>query len=170
VIETQLDCSESGGGYLGDGSTCDPNPCLPPCDCGFEPNFDGPDDHRRFLTLDWSQSIMLISGTTGDAMCHGEYDPDTCVLTATGSRNINGVHFCDCNEECGGSEPCSCDGTGSYAGCDYRQMVSVSGTTRTTTYDVCCPPGPCGTCPTECGTTTEVYSNECSPSGFAAPP
>ncbi len=48
-IQTESDCTDMGGTYQGDDTTCDPNPCgMVDCPCGFDA-FDG--SGRRFLVM-----------------------------------------------------------------------------------------------------------------------
>ncbi len=99
----------------------------------------------------------MISTTTGHYDCHGEYDSSTCAVTATGTRLINGVFFCNCNDECGGGLACDCNGVGNYAGCNYNSSTSTAGNTVTTTYDVDCGGGSHSV---EWGSTSWTYTVE----------
>ncbi len=166
-------CGDCGGG--GPVTTCCPSATLL-CDqvsasvgwpCGYNPN---ELSCRVFQTVDYTQDLTVVhppTNTLGHGVCHGHYDSGTCVLTATGTYTINGVPFCLCNNSCGGSLPCSCSQIGVYPSCNYNEVVTVSGSTVTITYDVDCGGGPHSV---EYGSSSWAYSDEVTPADPELPP
>jgi len=103
------------GTYQGDGTVCDPNPCLQECSCGFDA-FDG--SGRRFLTRTFNLVVHYDHDYGGgfhritDFTMHvvAQIDPETCTETVT----------CSYTMSCDDAGLCSCISSGdcdSFTGC-----------------------------------------------------
>ncbi len=126
-IETEDDCTGSGGTYQGDDTTCDPNPCEA-CLCEIPFGFLNPDDGMYYLTknYDYSGDTCYADGycctpPPPDPFCPGgeynQYYKQTAATTTLVSEVFNA-------EDCTGpvqnfdsvSHPfncfCYCGGTG----------------------------------------------------------
>ena len=146
TITTEEDCA---GTYQGDGTVCDPNPCIPACTCYGFAAYDGSD--RYYLTettyKEFSISANCGGGNTqtetGSLVQVRTYDPDTCELETTicsGSLHIVGPGAIDCvvdYSESGGvcnpgpDTPPGCFFDDVNACCDHFTFV-VDDTTETT--------------------------------------
>ncbi len=98
ITANETDCTDMGGTYQGDGTPCDPNPCMVDCACGFEA-FDG--SGSRFLRYEavgvgtYNFQQFGVGGYTAVAAYNlhivQEYDPDTCELT-TDTSDVSSSH------------------------------------------------------------------------------
>lgn len=77
-IQTEADCVDSGGEYQGNGTTCDPNPCVSCSDCSaysvdasvdFDGNHDICDTFSAHVTGSPSGTFDLPDGSPGE--CYG---------------------------------------------------------------------------------------------------
>lgn len=95
-IQTESSCGLLGGLYLGDGTGCVPNPCIPPppCNgCGFDA-FDG--SGRKFFVRErFSSGTKTVESTPEDAVSeHSSYKVE--FYTDNGDGTCSGP-FCLCS-------------------------------------------------------------------------
>lgn len=96
TIETESDCTDMGGTYRGDDTTCDDVVCCPNC-CPDVSGFDAFDGSgRKFLTLTTVYSLSYSN--SGDSNCaHG-------ISISANYTIVSTYGPADC-----GADPCSCD-------------------------------------------------------------
>jgi hypothetical protein len=181
TITTEEGCT---GTYQGDDTVCDPNPCeaMPPCDCGFVGFVDS---GTQFLTRTthyvWTENRgapFEPCTSSFDQTTTETYDPDTCEITTTCSGGGNhtgdfdvdfswnwvsdGMGGCHCGPTTPGGHVCTSCNNGCGGVCD-----TFDPDTNTVQHCTCHASSTGFTSDVEI---TVTLSDQCTPSGFDAPP